>query len=72
MGLPDDFILPTAYQSAFKVIGDGLAVPSVRFLAERILEPLAMIAQNNTHRTGIHANELDVACYARLLGKETD
>lgn len=52
MGLPDDFILPTAYQSAFKVIGDGLAVPSVRFLAERILEPLAMIAQNNTHRTG--------------------
>ncbi len=51
MGLPDDFILPTAYQSAFKVIGDGLAVPCVRFLAERILEPLAMIVQNNTHRT---------------------
>ncbi|EAA3840636.1 DNA (cytosine-5-)-methyltransferase [Salmonella enterica] len=51
MGLPDDFILPTAYQSAFKVIGDGLAVPSVRFLAERILEPLVMATRNNIHRT---------------------
>ncbi|WPU23628.1 DNA (cytosine-5-)-methyltransferase [Cedecea neteri] len=50
MGLPDDFILPAAYQSAFKVIGDGLAVPSVRFLAERILEPLVMAVRiNNTH-----------------------
>ncbi|MCB2256862.1 DNA cytosine methyltransferase [Escherichia albertii] len=46
MGLPDDFILPAAYQSAFKVIGDGLAVPSVRFLAERILEPLATAVRN--------------------------
>lgn len=46
MGLPDDFILPEAYQSAFKVIGDGLAVPSVSFLAERILEPLATAVRN--------------------------
>ncbi|WP_447889512.1 DNA cytosine methyltransferase [Serratia fonticola] len=46
MGLPDSFILPVSYQSAFKVIGDGLAVPSVRFLAERILEPLTMAVRN--------------------------
>lgn len=51
MGLPDDFILPAAYQSAFKVIGDGLAVPSVRFLAERILEPLAIAVRNDNYRT---------------------
>jgi len=51
MGLPDNFILPAAYQSAFKVIGDGLAVPSVRFLAERILEPLAMAVRINAQRT---------------------
>ncbi|WP_246760633.1 DNA cytosine methyltransferase [Erwinia phyllosphaerae] len=51
MGLPDDFILPTAYQSAFKVIGDGLAVPPVRFLAERILEPLAIAVRINSKRT---------------------
>ncbi|MFV0547625.1 MAG: DNA cytosine methyltransferase [Limnobaculum xujianqingii] len=49
MGLPETFTLPTAYQSAFKVIGDGLAVPSVRFLAERILEPLAMAVRNDNH-----------------------
>ncbi|ECQ6418679.1 DNA cytosine methyltransferase [Salmonella enterica subsp. enterica serovar Amsterdam] len=51
MGLPEDFILPTAYQSAFKIIGDGLAVPSVRFLAERILEPLAASVRNDSHQT---------------------
>lgn len=51
MGLPKDFILPAAYQSAFKIIGDGLAVPSVRFLAERILEPLATAIRNNNCRT---------------------
>lgn len=50
MGLPDDFILPAAYQSAFKVIGDGLAVPAVRFLAERILEPLAIAVRNDERR----------------------
>ncbi|EAA9217854.1 DNA cytosine methyltransferase [Salmonella enterica] len=51
MGLPEDFILPAAYQSAFKIIGDGLAVPSVRFLAERILEPLAEAIRNDSRQT---------------------
>ncbi|EAY2063396.1 DNA cytosine methyltransferase [Salmonella enterica] len=51
MGLPEDFILPAAYQSAFKIIGDGLAVPSVRFLAERILEPLAEAIRNDSSQT---------------------
>ncbi|WP_336749062.1 DNA cytosine methyltransferase [Pantoea vagans] len=50
MGLPEDFILPAAYQSAFKIIGDGLAVPSVRFLAERILEPLAAAIRNDNYQ----------------------
>ncbi|MBJ8896376.1 DNA cytosine methyltransferase [Citrobacter braakii] len=50
MGLPEDFILPAAYQSAFKIIGDGLAVPSVRFLAERILEPLTAAVRNYSHQ----------------------
>ncbi|PQQ42545.1 DNA (cytosine-5-)-methyltransferase [Photorhabdus luminescens] len=50
MGLPEDFILPAANQSAFKIIGDGLAVPSVRFLAERILEPLAAAVRNGNNQ----------------------
>lgn len=47
MGLPEDFVLPDSYHSAFKVIGDGLVVPSVRFLAERILEPLMMSVRHD-------------------------
>ena len=50
MGLPENFTLPAAYQSAFKIIGDGLAVPSVHFLAERILEPLATAIRNGSRQ----------------------
>ncbi len=48
MGLEDTYVLPQAYQHAFKVIGDGVAVPPVRFLAERLLEPLILAARENT------------------------
>ena len=41
MGLAEDYILPESYYEAYKLIGDGVAVPVVRFLAEHILEPLA-------------------------------
>jgi DNA (cytosine-5)-methyltransferase 1 len=44
MGLPDDYRLPTAQTSAFKVTGDGVAVPVVRAIARGILEPL-LVAQ---------------------------
>ena len=40
MGLTDDYILPQAATSALHVIGDGVAAPVVRFLAEQLLEPL--------------------------------
>ncbi len=40
MGLPDDYILPKATTGALQVVGDGVAVPVVRFLAERLIEPL--------------------------------
>jgi DNA (cytosine-5)-methyltransferase 1 len=40
MGLPDDYILPRAATSALHVVGDGVAVPVVRFLAESLIEPL--------------------------------
>lgn len=47
MGLPENFVLPAAYQSAFRIIGDGLAVPTVRFLAERLLEPLVVAVRGS-------------------------
>lgn len=40
MGLPESYVLPKRYNDAYHVIGDGLAVPVVRHLAEHLLEPL--------------------------------
>jgi DNA (cytosine-5)-methyltransferase 1 len=40
MGLPDTYALPRNYNDAYHLVGDGVAVPVVRFLAEHILEPL--------------------------------
>jgi DNA (cytosine-5)-methyltransferase 1 len=40
MGLPDTYVLPANYNEAYHLIGDGVAVPAVRFPAEHVLEPV--------------------------------
>jgi DNA (cytosine-5)-methyltransferase 1 len=40
MGLPDEYKLPANVNEALGLMGDGVAVPAVRFLAENFLEPL--------------------------------
>jgi DNA (cytosine-5)-methyltransferase 1 len=40
MGLPNTYILPARYNEAYHLLGDGLAVGAVRFLAENLLRPL--------------------------------
>jgi DNA (cytosine-5)-methyltransferase 1 len=40
MGLRDDYQLPTNYNEAYHLTGDGVAVPVVRHLAAHILEPV--------------------------------
>ena len=40
MGLPDSYRLPASQSAALKVVGDGVAAPVVRLLAEQLLEPL--------------------------------
>jgi DNA (cytosine-5)-methyltransferase 1 len=40
MGLPENYKLPENYNEAYHLAGDGVAVPVVRFLAARLLEPL--------------------------------
>ncbi len=40
MGLPDTYKLPDNYNLAYHVVGDGVVIPVVRFLAAHILEPL--------------------------------
>ena len=39
MGLKDTYKLPTRYNDAYHVAGDGVCVPVVRYLAEQLLEP---------------------------------
>jgi DNA (cytosine-5)-methyltransferase 1 len=41
MGLPDSYRLPARQTAALHLIGDGVAAPVVRHLAEQLLEPLA-------------------------------
>ena len=40
MGLPDSYKLPERYNDAYKLAGDGVAVPVVRHLADSIFEPV--------------------------------
>lgn len=40
MGLPDSYLLPSRYNDAYKLMGDGVAAPVVRHLAEEIFEPV--------------------------------
>ncbi|WP_454718451.1 DNA cytosine methyltransferase [Caulobacter segnis] len=40
MGLPDSYLLPRSQTAGLQVIGDGVAVPAVRWLAQTLLEPL--------------------------------
>ena len=44
MGMPDDYKLPSDYVTAYDLMGDGVAVPAVRWLAEHILEPIVEAA----------------------------
>jgi DNA (cytosine-5)-methyltransferase 1 len=42
MGLPDEYKLPADISEALGLMGDGVAVSAVRFLAENLLEPLSV------------------------------
>jgi DNA (cytosine-5)-methyltransferase 1 len=40
MGLAEDYILPKRYSETLHLLGDGVSVPVVRFLAEHLFAPL--------------------------------
>ena len=42
MGLPETYILPSKYNDAYHLLGDGLAVPVVSWLEAHLLHPLAL------------------------------
>jgi DNA (cytosine-5)-methyltransferase 1 len=39
MGLEDDYVLPSNYNEAYHLTGDGVVVPVVRHLAQHLIEP---------------------------------
>lgn len=45
MGLPDTYRLPSNYNDAYHVAGDGVAVPAVRHLAESLFGPIVQSAR---------------------------
>ena len=47
MGLEDDYSLPTNYNEAYHLTGDGVVVPVVRYLSRSILEPVLMTASQD-------------------------
>lgn len=40
MGVPDDFKIPGSYNDGYKAMGDGVAVPVAKWLAQHLLSPL--------------------------------
>ncbi|MBU4526541.1 MAG: DNA cytosine methyltransferase [Desulfomicrobium sp.] len=39
MGLPEEYPLPQKYNEAYKLVGDGVAVPVVSWLAQNVIKP---------------------------------
>ena len=47
MGVPDSFWLPSKYNDAYRAIGDGVAVPVVRWLSDQLLVHLARLCRDS-------------------------
>ena len=46
MGLSEEYLLPKNYNEAYRLMGDGVAVPVVRHLSSYLLEPLVQISKS--------------------------
>jgi len=51
MGAPPDYGIPGSYNDGYRAMGDAVAVPVVRFLAESLLHPLATSAVGDTNES---------------------
>jgi DNA (cytosine-5)-methyltransferase 1 len=45
MGVPDSYLLPKGTLAGLKIAGDGVAVPVVAWLSEKLLAPLLACAR---------------------------
>lgn len=57
MGLRDSYKLPAAYNEAYHLTGDGVAVPVVRHIAEHILEPVVSQAKSQQGQQAIEQRD---------------
>lgn len=55
MGLPDRYRLPSNYNAAYHIAGDGVVVPVVRHLARCLLAPLVSLPRRSRVRARIAA-----------------
>lgn len=53
MGASDSYELPGRYNDAYKAMGDGVAVPVVKWLSDQLLIPLALAARVKL-KTSVH------------------
>ena len=54
MGLRDSYILPKSYNEGYHLMGDGVAVPVVRYIARHIFEPIIKCNESTTELKALH------------------
>lgn len=57
MGLPENYILPKKYNDAYHLAGDGVAVPVVKFLSEKLFLPIIKNANCQGHHEKNNSRE---------------
>ena len=67
MGLPDADRLPKGYTHAYKLAGDGVAVPAARWIAAHLLEPLLDHMDARDALAGESGRAADVALKAAAV-----
>jgi hypothetical protein len=61
MGVPDKYPLPSGYNDAYHLFGDGVVIPVVRWLNKYLLLPLS-----ESRRFEQVSSALDSTCVAKL------
>lgn len=56
MGLPESYILPERYNEAYHLTGDGVVVPAVEYLSEKIFLPT--LASNAERNSELHSVQM--------------
>ena len=69
MGVPDSFWLPPRYNDAYRAIGDGVAVPVVRWLSDQLLVHLATLCRDS--RNDARGNRHGTASQEQLSSRES-